>query len=122
MAATTKACRTNEARQLTAVVISPPSRGPAAAPMPPRDRKERRVGEEGVQRDGHVTGVQTCALPIFHRHGGRSTHCTTSRIHHEFGSYPCNRSTGMGSLYKHSLANHRKERRTDTRSDDTLCG
>ena len=32
--ATTRAWRTNEARQLIVVVIRPPSNGPAAAPMP----------------------------------------------------------------------------------------
>jgi len=32
---TTAACSRNESRQLTAVVISPPINGPAAAPMPP---------------------------------------------------------------------------------------
>ncbi len=33
--ATTSTCSRNEARQLNALVTSPPSNGPAAAPSPP---------------------------------------------------------------------------------------
>ncbi len=35
IAPTTRAWKTNAARQLIAVVMSPPISGPAAAPMPP---------------------------------------------------------------------------------------
>jgi hypothetical protein len=35
MSATIAACSRNDARQLIAVVISPPTSGPAAAPIPP---------------------------------------------------------------------------------------
>src|SRR5215510_2139828 len=41
--------------------------------------------EDGI-RDGHVTGVQTCALPIFYRKwSGRYPPGTTHNTEHVFG-------------------------------------
>src|SRR5690625_7880545 len=50
--------------------------------------------EDGI-RDGHVTGVQTCALPIFGGRDGLQTRYTGSQYHHP------GRSEGARSGHHH---------------------